>query len=236
MASFTAGGKTVSVYPCTQPDRPVIYLNTFGQEGEQVAGLLWDAGCPPVTLVCICNLQWNHDMAPWDIPPLSRRSEPCTGGADGYLDLLLGEILPAAERAVPGKPAWRGIAGYSLAGLFAVYASCKTDVFSRVASMSGSLWYPGIREYLFANGPKHLPKRMYFSLGDKEHRTRNRMLQCVEQNTREIHAFYRQQGVDTVFRLNPGNHFQQAAERTAAGILWLAQERQPDRPDEESSS
>lgn len=37
-----------------------------------------------------------------------------------------------------------GIAGYSLAGLFALYALYKTDVFTRVASMSGSLWFPGI--------------------------------------------------------------------------------------------
>ena len=28
-------------------------------------------------------------------------------------------------------------------------------------------------------------------------------------------------GIDTVFQLNPGNHYDHAAERTAAGIAWL---------------
>ena len=28
-------------------------------------------------------------------------------------------------------------------------------------------------------------------------------------------------GVDTVFQLNPGNHYDHGAERTAAGIAWF---------------
>ncbi len=27
--------------------------------------------------------------------------------------------------------------------------------------------------------------------------------------------------IDTVFELNPGNHFQDAAERSAAGMAWI---------------
>ena len=81
-------------------------------------------------------------MAPWDIPPISKNDTPCTGGADSYLDLLLSKIIPEAERQLRGTPVWRGIAGYSLAGLFAVYAMYQTGAFSRIASMSGSLWFP----------------------------------------------------------------------------------------------
>ena len=33
-----------------------------------------------------------------------------------------------------------------LAGLFAVYATFQSDVFDRVASISGSLWFPDFRE------------------------------------------------------------------------------------------
>lgn len=221
MVSFSVSEKAVSVFPAAHPDTPVIYLNTFGKEGSQVYQILQSADCPEFSLVCVSNLAWSHDMAPWDIPPLSKRDTPCTGGGDAYLTLLLRQILPVAEQGLPGKPVWRGIAGYSLAGLFAVYASCRTDVFSRVASISGSLWYPGIREFLFSSAEDHLPDRIYFSLGDKEHRTRNQFMRCVQQNTQEIQAFYRDRGVDTVFHLNPGNHFQDSAERTAAGIRWI---------------
>ena len=146
---------------------------------------------------------------------------PFTGGADDYLRQLVEEIIPEAEKELPGPPAWRGIAGYSLAGLFALYAVYQTDVFSRVGCMSGSLWFPGFKEYIFSHEPKRRPDCIYFSLGDKEAKTRNPVLKTVQENTEEIQTFYQNKGIDTVFRLNPGNHFVQGSERTVAGIQWL---------------
>lgn len=160
-------------------------------------------------------------MAPWDIPPISKKDTPCTGGADSYLGLLLSKIIPEAEKQISGTPVWRGIAGYSLAGLFAVYAMYQTDAFSRIASMSGSLWFPGIKEYIFSHEEKRKPDCLYFSLGDKENKTRNPFLKCVRQNTEQIEAFYRGKEIDTVFWLNPGNHFQDAVARSADGIAWI---------------
>lgn len=160
-------------------------------------------------------------MAPWDIPPISSKDTPCTGGADAYLELLLNEILPQAEKTVFGTPLWRGIAGYSLAGLFALYSIYRTDVFSRAASVSGSLWFPEFPAFVCSHTPKQTPDCIYFSLGDKEHKTRNPFLQTVRQNTEEMEDFYKQQGIATTFQLNPGNHFQDAALRTAAGIRWI---------------
>ncbi|MDY2610537.1 MAG: alpha/beta hydrolase-fold protein [Oscillospiraceae bacterium] len=60
--------------------------------------------------------------------------------------LLTEKLIPAAEKEINEVPRWRGIAGYSLAGLFALYAIYQTDLFSRVGSMSGSLGFPGIKE------------------------------------------------------------------------------------------
>ena len=221
MNSFTIENRTVTVFPAAGPDRPVIYLNTFGQEGEHVLQNLQTLECHDFTLVTVSDLEWNHDMSPWNIPPLSEKDTPFTGGADDYLKLLTGEIMPEAERSVKGTPAWRGITGYSLAGLFAIYTVCQTDLFSRAASISGSLWFPGIKEYLFSHELKCKTDHIYFSLGDREHHTRNRILKCVRQNTEEIADFYKRQGIDTVFRLNPGNHFKNAVERSADGIAWL---------------
>ena len=144
-----------------------------------------------------------------------------TGGADDYLRLLVEEIMPEAEKELPGPPAWRGIAGYSLAGLFALYAICQTDVFSRVGCMSGSRWFPGFKEYVFSHEPKRWADCIYFSLGDREAKTRNPVLKTVQENTVAIHAHFLAQGIDTVFQLNPGNHFVQGIERTVAGIRWL---------------
>lgn len=221
MHSFTIENKEVTVFASAKPDKPVVYLNTFGQDGNQVFQKLQASGCPDFTLVAVSNLEWDHDMAPWDIPPISKKNPPCTGGAGDYLNLLLHKIMPEAEKVVPGKPAWRGIAGYSLAGLFAMYAIYQTDVFSRVASMSGSLWFPGIKEYLFSHEAKRKPDCLYFSLGNRECRTRNQFLKCVQQNTEEIETFYKSRGIDILFQLNPGNHYKNTVERTAAGIEWI---------------
>ena len=114
MVSFMADGKTVSVFPAEDDCRPLVCLHTFGREGEDVYQILREAGQPDFSLVAVSGLDWNHDMAPWDIPPLSEKDRPCTGGAEDYLKLLTGKILPEAEKAVKGQPSWRGIAGYSL--------------------------------------------------------------------------------------------------------------------------
>lgn len=221
MQALEIGSKNISIFLSTKPRTPIIYLNTFSDEGRKVYEAAQATGCPPFTLVAISDLDWNHDMVPWDSPPSFKNAEPCTGGADDYLRLLTEEIIPTAEKGIAGVPSWRGIAGYSLAGLFALYAIYQADLFSRVGSMSGSLWFPGMKDYIFSHEPKRQPDHMYFSLGDKESKTRNPVLRSVRQNTEEIQTFYQSKGINTVFELNPGNHYNHAAERTAAGIVWL---------------
>ena len=221
MRTFTTDNKTISIFPCSESESPVIYLNTFHDESQKVYETAQATGCPPFTLVAISNLDWNQDMAPWDSPAAFKKGEPFTGGAGDYLRLLVEEIIPRAEKELVGPPAWRGIAGYSLAGLFALYTIYQTDVFSRVGCMSGSLWFPGFKEYIFSHEPKRWPDCIYFSLGDREAKTRNPVLKTVQENTEEIQTFYQNKGIDTVFQLNPGNHFVQGIERTIAGIQWL---------------
>ena len=221
MQALEIGSKNISIFLSTKPRTPIIYLNTFSDEGRKVYEAAQATGCPPFTLVAISDLDWNHDMVPWDSPPAFKNAEPCTGGADDYLRLLTREIIPTAEKELPGVPSWRGIAGYSLAGLFALYAIYRTDLFSRIGSMSGSLWFPGMKDYIFSHESKRWPDCVYFSLGDKESKTRNPILRSVRQSTEEIQAFYQDKGIDTVFQLSPGNHYDHAAERTAAGIAWM---------------
>ena len=221
MHTFITNDKTVAIFSCTESESPIIYLNTFSGEGQEVFEAVQATGCPPFTLVAISDLDWNHDMTPWDSPPALKNAKPCTGGADDYLRLLTEEIIPTAERKISGVPRWRGIAGYSLAGLFALYAIYQTDLFSRVGSISGSLWFPGMKDYIFSHEPKCWPDCMYFSLGDKESKTRNPILRSVRQNTEDIQSFFQGKGIDTVFQLNPGNHYNHAVDRTAAGLCWL---------------
>lgn len=221
MYTFATSSKTISIFPSLEANAPIIYLNTFSDESQKVYEAAQAAGCKPFTLVAIGNLDWNHDMVSWASPSAFKNADPYTGGADDYLRLLIEEIIPTAEKEIAGVPCWRGIAGYSLAGLFALYTIYQTDLFSHVGSMSGSLWFPGMKEYIFSHEPKRWPDCIYFSLGDKESKTRNQVLRSVRQNTEEIQAFYQAKGINTMLQLNPGNHYNHAVERTAAGLCWL---------------
>lgn len=99
-------GKQIAVYPGATPNTPVVYLNTFAEEGDQVYQAMHDINCPDFTLVAISGLAWDHDMAPWDISPISKNDTPCTGGADAYLKLLTDEIVPKAEEQISGRALW----------------------------------------------------------------------------------------------------------------------------------
>ena len=222
---FTIQGKKIKLYGEMRADAPVIYLNTVHGEGAAVWDQCQRLGCPAFTLAAVSNIDWDHDMSPWPIPPIAKKDTPCTGGADAYLALLTGEIVPAVEEKLGGKPEYSALAGYSLAGLFAVYALYHTDVFARVVSASGSLWFPDFIEYVKTHKMQCIPEKMYFSLGDREAHTKNPYLSSVEERTRMLYDYYSKQGILTALIMNPGNHFRDSERRMADGIKWILEDK-----------
>ena len=218
---FNIGGKEAALYHAKEAGSPLIVLNTFAGGGDSVMEALEKLGSRDLNLLCIGNLNWDHDMSPWYCPALSPQDAPCTGGADEYLRVLLDEILPESLKRVAGTPSHISIAGYSLAGLFALYAMYRTDVFAGAASMSGSLWFPDFKEYVYSHEMMRRPEKLYLSLGDKEARTRNQYLKTVQENTESIAKHYKEAGLDVTFEMNPGNHFRDADLRSAKGILAI---------------
>ena len=91
----------------------------------------------------------------------------------------LAELLKLAED--PGKNYYIG--GYSLAGLFALWAACQTDLFRGVAAASPSMWFPGFLEYIKEHPIRS--GRVYLSLGDREEKTRNPVMATVGDCIRE---------------------------------------------------
>ncbi len=88
-------------------------------------------------------------------------------------------------------------------------------------SGSGSLWYPNFKEYVLNNNLLNKPHKIYFSLGDKESKTHNKILRVVEENTRWLESYYNDKGIDTIYIENEGNHFKDANVRMAKGIKWI---------------
>ena len=215
---FNMYNKEITLYKSTDKNAPLIVFNTFEGDGEGVYKELQNMGCTFINLLVVGNIDWNHDMSPWYMPSIYSKEKSFSDGADDYLRLLIDEILPKANEMIEGEPGFTGIAGYSLAGLFAIYAMYKTDVFDKVASMSGSLWFYDFMEYCKRNDCMKLPDEIYFSLGDKEADTRNPILKTVEYNTRELSEYFKNLGSEVIFELNKGNHFTDTILRSAKGI------------------
>ncbi len=218
---FQAAGKGASLFISDAPGRPLVVVNEFDDDGSGIAEAMRQTGCADCSLLVVRGIEWEKDMAPWECPAVFKGEPPFSGGADAYLKTLVDEILPEALRILPSPPSSFCIAGYSLAGLFSLYAMYQTDRFSRCASCSGSMWFPGFSEYAESHPTKRTPDRLYFSLGDKEPRTRNPLMQTVGEKTEELVRHYRGQGIDTTFEWNPGNHFKDPELRIAKGIAAL---------------
>ena len=220
MKKFTVSGREAELYPAASENSPLAVFNSFSENGGVVRALR-EINCPDLNLLCVKVLDWDRDLSPWYCPPLAKDEAPFAGGADGYLELLLTEILPSARGLIRGTPSRVCIAGYSLAGLFALYALYKCDVFDRAASMSGSLWFPNFREYALENPLKRAPDKIYLSLGDREARTRHPLLKTVQENTEIIAEHFRAQNISVTYGLEPGNHFKNADMRSAKGIAAI---------------
>ena len=214
-------GKHIYIHGDREKSAPLIVMNTFQGDGSDVYSALCTMTEKELNLAVISDINWNDEMSPWECAPLYKNDSPYTGGADSYLEKLTGSIIPAIKDELGAEHLYTAIAGYSLGGLFALYSLYKTDVFSRAVSASGSMWYPSFSEYVEKNDFCKMPSKVYFSLGDKEARTRNALLSTVEDKTRKIYEHYKDSGINTTFEMNQGNHFKDADLRLAKGIAWI---------------
>lgn len=199
------------------PDCPslAVYVPLSAEESEAV----WSAlPAPRPALIALTGVDWNGALSPWPAPRAFRGGSDFAGGGADFLARLTASI-PTAEAALPCPPMRRGIAGYSLAGLFALYAAASCDAFDCAASMSGSLWYDGFTDFLTAHSPRL--RFAYLSLGDREARARDPRLTTVGEKTKQTVALLRARGIPVRFETNPGGHFQDVPGRIARGLAAL---------------
>lgn len=169
------------------------------------------------------QLAWEQVFSPWAAPRLSSKGEDFTGGAAAYYHTFCTQWIPQIEQQLAIPTPIRGLLGYSLAGLFAVYGATVTPYFPYVASVSGSLWFDGWVDFMAQYSPQQLPRAIYFSVGDKEARTRQTRMATVQTATEQTSAYWQQYGVPTTFELNAGGHFQDIPQRLAKAVAWFEQ-------------
>ena len=160
-------------------------------------------------LLAVPVASWNRDLSPWEAPPVFGK-EGFGDGAARTLEEVLAFCGDRDKTYILG--------GYSLAGLFALWAACRTGVFSAVAAASPSVWFPGFIDYLKAHEMK--ASRVYLSLGDREERTRNPVMASVGNCIREVGSLLQASGVQTMLEWNPGNHFVDSDRRMAKAFAW----------------
>ena len=214
--------RCVHFYPA-DAGAPIVYLPVFdeAEEAEIVAAIM-RAAPRPVHLAVLTDVRWEEELTPWAMSALFKNEPDYEGGADRFLKELTEEIVPHIESDVlEMPPIWRGLAGCSLAGLFALYAMYRTDAFTHVAAMSGSIWFQGFRDYAVSHPLSAAPRALYMSLGDREAKTKNAHMKYVEEYTRALFAHYRAQKINVVFEMNAGGHFKEIPQRIAKGIAWL---------------
>ena len=165
---------------------------------------------------------WNDALSPWKSPAVWGK-QGFGGNAADTLRFLTEQVIPTLEQRFHLPENVKIIlGGYSLAGLFALWASTQTNLFYGVAAASPSVWFPGWME--FEQQRPIQTQRVYLSLGDKEEHTKNTVLAVVGDNIRTLHSQLIARGADCTFEWNSGGHFKDADLRTARAFQWVMEE------------
>ena len=243
----------------TRPANPVarktiisglsIYTQMSSVAGAPVVYLLGDmADNSPVqvpvgvSLVHIGVDLWEENFSPWCAPRVFAKGPNFGDGAQKTLDTLINHVIPWTESELTDPPTYRVLVGYSLAGLFSLWAGvsqqvargCQHDAtaphvdapaatFQRIGAVSGSFWFPGLLDYVnqqLSGGAVGLT-HAYLSLGDREARTPNPQIMHVRENAELLASELENAGITSAFELNRGNHFQNVEGRMQKALDWL---------------
>ena len=200
-----------------------------------------------VSLVNIGVDLWEENFSPWCAPRVFAKGPNFGDGAQKTLDILINQVVLWAESDLTEPPAYRALVGYSLAGLFSLWAGVSPQLsdaaapqvargvargsqldapattFQRIGAVSGSFWFPSLLDYVdqqLSGGAVGLT-HAYLSLGDREARTPNPQIMHVRENAELLASKLQNAGIISTFELNRGNHFQNVEGRMQKALDWL---------------
>jgi predicted alpha/beta superfamily hydrolase len=217
--SINIGGRTCRLFGSEAPACLLIQPSarhenaTLEAEAAQIAAL----SQIPFALATIELEDWIIDLMPWPDGNISRDLEAGKHGQETLQYLLL-SLLPVLQQRYGKLPVILG--GYSLGGLFSLWASTQTDSFKAIAAASPSVWIHGWLPY----AKKHIPlaDQVYLSLGEQEEHVKNQAIAHVGDNLRAYHALLQEQlGPERCTLVwEQGNHFTDNEGRLARAFAW----------------
>ena len=172
----------------------------------------------PFLLAAVQVENWNDDLSPWPAPPVWGKQG--FGGKAVNTLAWLEQAVPIIRQHYSIKEDCKIVlGGYSLAGLFALWAATQTSTLYGVAAASPSVWFPNWPEYETAHPIQ--AQCVYLSLGDREEYTRNQTMAAVGDNIRALHIALTRRNTASTLEWNAGGHFKDADLRTAKAFAWV---------------
>lgn len=198
-------------------------------ELEQISGFLLPALKRRKCVLAACEIEdWNAELSPWEAEAVFGK-EGFSGQGRKTLQWLVQDCISHFQKK-NRKKLELFIGGYSLAGLFALWAFHETGLFDGAASCSGSLWYPGFSEYI--KGQEVSEERagqqafIYLSLGSKEAKSKNPVLSTIRERTEDLYAYYSDRAdIRAELEFNPGSHFTDPGGRLQKGFCRLLENK-----------
>ena len=215
MIETIIAGRKCRIFESEAPEVLLVQPSARHENGtlEAEAALIASLAPVPILLVTIELEDWTIDLMPWPDGNISRDPEAGKHGQE-TLGFILNDLLPELEQRYGDLPVILG--GYSLGGLFALWASCQSPRFTAVAAASPSVWIHGWLPFAKKSAP--LAEAVYLSLGDREEHVKNQAIARVGDNLRAYYAMLQQKRCTLVWE--EGNHFTDNAGRLARAFAW----------------
>lgn len=168
-------------------------------------------------MISVSIHDWQGELSPWPAPPIFGKHDFAGNAAKFLAELEDFWKWFKDENNIESNQVY--LCGYSLAGLFTLWASTHTNIFQKIAAVSPSVWYFNFVEYMQQNPIQ--TREVYMSLGDKEANAKNKVMATVKDCFEAVIQILQKQNIPLTYEYNPGNHFQDVELRMTKGIQKL---------------
>lgn len=172
-----------------------------------------------------------NDYTPWPASSLAGHFPDFGGDAETYLGWMENELMPAVEDFLKesGNDVNQGITfesvllGYSLGGLFSIYASFLSKAFAKIVSISGSFWYPEWDSFIQNHRPVKSDVKYLMIYGNREGFGKKTIQKDAVTRSELTYCFLSQYTEEFPVIIDDGGHHDHLKERLAHAAKWICE-------------